>query len=67
VLFFIVLSELNSCCPIHIANRITILLLQRDTAGLSAENNELKIRLQNTEHQVHLQDGKSLSFYSPIY
>ncbi|TVU04778.1 hypothetical protein EJB05_47912, partial [Eragrostis curvula] len=32
-------------------------LLQRDTAGLSAENNELKIRLQNTEHQVHLQDA----------
>ncbi|GJN15571.1 hypothetical protein PR202_gb02494 [Eleusine coracana subsp. coracana] len=32
-------------------------LLQRDTAGLSAENSELKIRLQNTEHQVHLQDA----------
>ncbi|CAL5000056.1 unnamed protein product [Urochloa decumbens] len=32
-------------------------LLQRDTAGLTAENSELKIRLQNTEQQVHLQDA----------
>ncbi|KAK8451612.1 hypothetical protein SEVIR_6G237500v4 [Setaria viridis] len=32
-------------------------LLQRDTAGLTAENGELKLRLQNTEHQVHLQDA----------
>ncbi|XP_062196326.1 transcription factor RF2a-like [Phragmites australis] len=32
-------------------------LLQRDTAGLTAENSELKMRLQNTEQQVHLQDA----------
>ncbi|KAL0548523.1 hypothetical protein IC582_012976 [Cucumis melo] len=32
-------------------------LLQRDTNGLSAENNELKLRLQTMEQQVHLQDA----------
>ncbi|KZV34837.1 hypothetical protein F511_00739 [Dorcoceras hygrometricum] len=32
-------------------------LLQRDTNGLSAENSELKLRLQTTEQQVHLQDA----------
>lgn len=32
-------------------------LLQRDTNGLAAENNELKIRLQTVEQQVHLQDA----------
>uniref|UniRef100_A0A6V7QV83 BZIP domain-containing protein n=1 Tax=Ananas comosus var. bracteatus TaxID=296719 RepID=A0A6V7QV83_ANACO len=31
-------------------------LLQRDTSGLTAENNELKLRLQTMEQQVHLQD-----------
>ncbi|KAK9672221.1 hypothetical protein RND81_12G085400 [Saponaria officinalis] len=31
-------------------------LLQRDTNGLTAENSELKIRLQTMEQQVHLQD-----------
>lgn len=31
---------------------------QRDTTGLTAENNELKLRLQTMEQQVHLQDGK---------
>ncbi|WVZ65566.1 hypothetical protein U9M48_014907 [Paspalum notatum var. saurae] len=31
-------------------------LLQRDTTGLTTENNELKIRLQTMEQQVHLQD-----------
>lgn len=34
---------------------------QRDTTGLNAENNELKLRLQTMEQQVHLQDGKDLS------
>ncbi|KAM7280476.1 hypothetical protein ACFE04_007610 [Oxalis oulophora] len=33
-------------------------LLQRDTNGLTAENSELKLRLQTMEQQVHLQDGK---------
>ncbi|CAN8311418.1 unnamed protein product [Cochlearia groenlandica] len=32
-------------------------LLQRDTNGLSVENNELKIRVQTMEQQVHLQDA----------
>ncbi|KAK1391115.1 putative transcription factor PosF21 [Heracleum sosnowskyi] len=32
-------------------------LLQRDTNGLTAENSELKLRLQTTEQQVHLQDA----------
>lgn len=32
-------------------------LLQRDTNGLTAENNELKLRLQGMEQQVHLQDA----------
>ncbi|KQJ99212.1 hypothetical protein BRADI_3g41817v3 [Brachypodium distachyon] len=32
-------------------------LLHRDTAGLSTENSELKMRLQNVEQQVHLQDA----------
>ncbi|VFQ83455.1 unnamed protein product [Cuscuta campestris] len=32
-------------------------LLQRDTNGLNAENNELKLRLQTMEQQVHLQDA----------
>ncbi|PKU66479.1 probable transcription factor PosF21 isoform X1 [Dendrobium catenatum] len=32
-------------------------MLQRDTNGLSAENSELKLRLQTIEQQVHLQDA----------
>ncbi|KAG2725986.1 hypothetical protein I3843_01G088600 [Carya illinoinensis] len=32
-------------------------LLQRDTNGLTAENGELKLRLQTMEQQVHLQDA----------
>ncbi|THG05905.1 hypothetical protein TEA_006996 [Camellia sinensis var. sinensis] len=33
---------------------------ERDTNGLTAENSELKLRLQTMEQQVHLQDGKSI-------
>lgn len=38
---------------------------QRDTNGLTAENSELKLRLQTMEQQVHLQDGEGLlgTFY----
>lgn len=38
---------------------------QRDTNGLTAENSELKLRLQTMEQQVHLQDGEDLlgTFY----
>ncbi|KAE8714479.1 putative transcription factor PosF21 [Hibiscus syriacus] len=32
-------------------------LLQRDTNGMTAENSELKLRLQTMEQQVHLQDA----------
>ncbi|CAN4102321.1 unnamed protein product [Withania somnifera] len=32
-------------------------LLQRDTNGVTAENSELKLRLQTMEQQVHLQDA----------
>ncbi|KAJ4956164.1 hypothetical protein NE237_012947 [Protea cynaroides] len=32
-------------------------MLQRDTSGLTAENNELKLRLQTMEQQVNLQDA----------
>ncbi|MBA0555345.1 hypothetical protein Golob_025528 [Gossypium lobatum] len=35
-------------------------LLQRDTGTLTAENNELKLRLTTMEQQVHLQDGGHL-------
>jgi regulator of replication initiation timing len=35
-------------------------LLQRDTNGLGVENNELKLRVQTMEQQVHLQDGEDL-------
>ncbi|KAI4334629.1 hypothetical protein L6164_019294 [Bauhinia variegata] len=34
-----------------------LILLQRDTNGLTAENSELKLRLQTMEQQVHLQDA----------
>ena len=37
---------------------------QRDTNGLTAENSELKLRLQTIEQQVHLQDGKG--FVPPL-
>lgn len=31
--------------------------MQRDTTGLTAENKELKLRLQAMEQQAHLRDG----------
>ncbi|RVW91851.1 putative transcription factor PosF21 [Vitis vinifera] len=37
-------------------------LLQRDTNGLTAENSELKLRLQTMEQQVNLQDASCLSW-----
>lgn len=45
-----------------------LLLIQRDTTGLSSENTELKLRLQAMEQQAQLRDGKhpplvSLSYY----
>jgi len=35
---------------------------QRDTTGLSAENAELKIRLQAMEQQAQLRDGEYITF-----
>ena len=37
---------------------------QRDTTGLSAENAELKIRLQAIEQQAQLRDGEHLFIFS---
>lgn len=33
--------------------------IQRDTSGLTTENNELKLQLQAMEQQAQLHDGKS--------
>ncbi|KAG6767615.1 hypothetical protein POTOM_028827 [Populus tomentosa] len=38
-------------------------LLQRDTNSLTAENSELKLRLQTMEQQVHLQDAYAWARY----
>ncbi|KAF3776194.1 Transcription factor [Nymphaea thermarum] len=38
-------------------------LLQRDTTGLTAENKELKLRLQAMEQQAHLRDVQLIAFY----
>lgn len=35
---------------------------QRDATGLTAENRELKLRLQAMEQQAHLRDGMLLIF-----
>jgi hypothetical protein len=49
------LDDLFTCC---------FRRLQRDTTGLSAENAELKIRLQAMEQQAHLRDGEALCDYN---
>ncbi|KAG6663868.1 probable transcription factor PosF21 isoform X1 [Carya illinoinensis] len=41
-------------------------LLQRDTNGLTAENSELKLRLQTMEQQVHFQDALNDSLKGEI-
>ncbi|KAJ1269435.1 hypothetical protein BS78_07G211700 [Paspalum vaginatum] len=41
-------------------------LLQRDTAGLTVENSELKIRLQSTEQQVNLQNALNEALKSEL-
>lgn len=38
--------------------------MQRDTGGLTAENKELKLKLQAMEQQAHLRDGTRVSCYS---
>lgn len=41
--------------------------IQRDTSGLTTENNELKLQLQAMEQQAQLHDGKSsLPIFQPI-
>ncbi|EPS72606.1 hypothetical protein M569_02150, partial [Genlisea aurea] len=42
-------------------------LLQRDTNGLTAENGELKLRLQTMEQQVHLQDALNEALKEEIH
>lgn len=42
-------------------------LLQRDTHGLTAENSELKLRLQTMEQQVHLQDALNEALKEEIH
>ena len=53
-------SEYNNVC-------LVVFHEQRDTTGLTAENSELKLRLQTMEQQVHLQDGKSFFIYFFIF
>ncbi|XP_024983292.1 probable transcription factor PosF21 isoform X1 [Cynara cardunculus var. scolymus] len=43
-------TEASSCSA-------QLALLQRDTNGLAAENNELKLRLQTMKQQIHMQDA----------
>lgn len=57
----------NSILDYDICCKFIVLILfsfhpcvQRDTNGLSVENNELKLRVQTMEQQVHLQDGENL-------
>jgi hypothetical protein len=40
--------------------------LQRDSAGLATQNNELKIRLQAMEQQAQLRDGKVLAIVTLV-
>ncbi|CAH8363945.1 unnamed protein product [Eruca vesicaria subsp. sativa] len=40
--------------------KVQTLQTERDTNGLSVENNELKLRVPSMEQQVHLQDGHDL-------
>lgn len=37
--------------------------MQRDSVGLTNQNNELKFRLQAMEQQAQLRDGTYISFY----
>ena len=39
---------------------------QRDTTGLTAENRELKLRLQSMEEQAKLRDGMLWSSFETI-
>lgn len=39
--------------------------MQRDTTGLTAENKELKLRLQAMEEQSHLRDG--MHFFNCVH
>lgn len=38
-------------------------MMQRDTTGLTAENKELKLRLQAMEQQAQLRDGNVLLIF----
>jgi len=53
--------------PFLIDGDLIFLTWQRDATGLTAENRELKLRLQAMEQQAHLRDGTSLNMYSITY
>ena len=57
------MNLLQVCASIYGFNLVSFFFvsaLQRDTNGLSVENNELKLRVQSMEQQFHLQDGEYL-------
>lgn len=45
------------CKRDHLCSFTLFYVMQRDTTGLTAENKELKLRLQAMEQQAHLRDG----------
>lgn len=47
--------------PVRIIGFFPWLLFQRDTTGLTTENTELKLRLQDMEQQAQLRDGMFLA------
>lgn len=52
--WFLAMLHLNTFCVLI---RYLLPKSQRDTTGLTAENKELKLRLQAMEQQAHLRDG----------
>lgn len=58
--FYMKLIQAFQCSFSCLIGDVISLFVQRDTNGLTVENNELKLRLQTMEQQVHLQDGEAL-------
>lgn len=46
---------------------VSAICIQRDSAGLNSQNNELKFRLQAMEQQAQLRDGKNFSMFYFIH
>ncbi|KAH9300785.1 hypothetical protein KI387_012368 [Taxus chinensis] len=65
LLYLIIKYQVYNCCRIcqgtnvllSVSLMFDIFCGQRDTNGLTTENNELKLRLQSMEQQVHLRDA----------